>query len=335
MNLILIIIIITIFNFIIFKLNNFISRKLNLHDIPDFKRKIHFEKVALTGGIYIYINILLISIFLYLNSTNEIKIIYNNNREFFSFIFLITFGFLIGLYDDKYDTRPFTKLSLLAFVIFISALINEKIIIQILNFDTLNYTFQLSKLSIPFTIVSILLFVNALNMFDGIDLQVSFYSLFVIILISLKFNLIGLILFLPVIIFNIFFNYNKKIFLGDSGTNVLSVFIAFFIITIYNSQNLFFCEEIFLIMLVPGIDMFRLFLIRIVDGKNPFLPDKNHLHHLYLNKFTLKTSFILIQLQIIIPIFLYLLFDINILLLILLSLIFYIFVVSYLKFKRT
>ena len=39
-------------------------------------------------------------------------------------------------------------------------------------------------------------------------------------------------------------------------------------------------EEIFIILSLPGLDMFRLFLVRIFYGKNPFSPDRNHIHHL-------------------------------------------------------
>jgi hypothetical protein len=36
-------------------------------------------------------------------------------------------------------------------------------------------------------------------------------------------------------------------------------------------------------MILPGVDMFRLFMIRIFSKKNPFYPDQNHIHHLLLN----------------------------------------------------
>ena len=36
-------------------------------------------------------------------------------------------------------------------------------------------------------------------------------------------------------------------------------------------------------MLLPGLDMLRLFVIRILNNKNPFLPDNNHIHHLLLS----------------------------------------------------
>ena len=44
-------------------------------------------------------------------------------------------------------------------------------------------------------------------------------------------------------------------------------------------------------MMVPGIDMFRLFILRLYNKKIPFSPDREHVHHLLLNKFSnLKNS---------------------------------------------
>ena len=47
-----------ILNFTLFGLNNLISQKMNLFDVPDFKRKIHSKKIPVTGGLYLYINII-------------------------------------------------------------------------------------------------------------------------------------------------------------------------------------------------------------------------------------------------------------------------------------
>ena len=42
--------------------------------------------------------------------------------------------------------------------------------------------------------------------------------------------------------------------------------------------------------MIPGLDMLRLFLSRIINKKNPFFGDLNHFHHLLIKKFTLKIS---------------------------------------------
>ena len=48
-------------------------------------------------------------------------------------------------------------------------------------------------------------------------------------------------------------------------------------------------EEIFIIMMVPGLDMFRLFIQRLLN-KNPF-GDRNHIHHLLLKSMAIKLQF--------------------------------------------
>ena len=110
--------------------------------------------------------------------------------------------------------------------------------------------------------------------------------------------------------------------------------VSFYIIKFYNSNvNIVYCEEIFLIMLLPGVDMLRLFVMRISKGKNPFYPDNQHIHHLYLKKFSNNLTFFLIQLHIFIPIILYYYLKIQILFLICFSLILYILAIFYLKHK--
>ena len=43
--------------------------------------------------------------------------------------------------------------------------------------------------------------------------------------------------------------------------------------------------------MIPGLDMFRLFLERIFNKKNPFSPDNKHLHHYLIKNFDLKKTF--------------------------------------------
>lgn len=38
-------------------------------------------------------------------------------------------------------------------------------------------------------------------------------------------------------------------------------------------------------MIVPGFDMFRLFVQRLIKKRNPFKGDLNHLHHIIKKKF--------------------------------------------------
>ena len=86
-------------------------------------------------------------------------------------------------------------------------------------------------------------------------------------------------------------------FLGDSGTLFISYLIAMIVISEHNIMKNLSISEIILLMILPGIDMLRLFVKRILSKKNPFLGDRNHIHHLLFDKFgLLKTNLILISL---------------------------------------
>ena len=305
-NFLILLLIIFIFNFFLFRQHSFLSNKINIFDYPDNNRKIHKKKTAISGGIFIFINLIILFLLLRIDNFQFTSLLSQNKREIFSFLLLISSLFLIGLYDDKYDLNPFKKLFLSAFFILICLLIDENLIIKELNFYYINNSIQLFNLAIPFTLLSLLLFLNALNMFDGIDLQVSLYVFFLLFYLIFKFDIKFLILIIPVFIFIIYFNYKKELFLGDSGTNILAALISFMIIKEYNNNSLsIYCDEIFLLMLIPGIDMFRLFVIRIFKGKNPFSSDNQHLHHLYLTVFSQNYVILLIQLHIFLPILIF------------------------------
>ena len=83
--------------------------------------------------------------------------------------------------------------------------------------------------------------------------------------------------------------------MGDGGCYILSFIISLFVIGLYNEGNIK-SDQIFLLMLIPGIDMFRLFLVRIYNKKNPFSADKNHLHHILLKKLSSFKTFAVIYL---------------------------------------
>ena len=63
-------------------------------------------------------------------------------------------------------------------------------------------------------------------------------------------------------------------------------------------------------MLVPGIDLIRLFFKRILIKKNPLAPDRFHLHHLLLLKYSYFKSLLILYGLITLPLVMNY-FDIN------------------------
>ena len=91
--------------------------------------------------------------------------------------------------------------------------------------------------------------------------------------------------------------------MGDNGTILLGFLISYFTIKIYNS-SLILSDEIFILMMLPGIDMLRLFISRLSKGKNPFIGDRNHIHHILVNKLGYNKTVIILNLITICPILL-------------------------------
>jgi UDP-GlcNAc:undecaprenyl-phosphate GlcNAc-1-phosphate transferase len=77
----------------------------------------------------------------------------------------------------------------------------------------------------------------------------------------------------------------------------LGCLIGFTIIYNYNSEVAkinYPVENIFIPLMLIGLDMLRVFAIRIIKNKNPFLPDRTHLHHLLLKRKTRLSTILMI-----------------------------------------
>ena len=278
-------------NILIFFNINFLINIFNIYDKPN-KNKIHKKKVSLIGGTILFINIFFFLVYSQINFLDYLYV----NKDFISFFIIILGFYLVGLYDDKYQLSPLSRIILMSFILYISIALNSSLQISKIDFSFFHKKFYLNNLSTFVSIICILIFTYSLNMFDGINLQSISYCIFIFFIFYFfsKFEIFYLIIIISLLSLLIL-NYKNKIFLGDSGIYILGGLISFVIITEYNKQNIkFFADDIFILMMIPGLDFIRVFIERILKGKNPFLGDQNHLHHLILNKFGFLTSYLTI-----------------------------------------
>lgn len=280
MELIIIIILSSLLNIFIYLNHDYLIRIFNTYDYPDKIRKLHKKKTSLLGGLILLIN----CCFFYLIN----KFLFNNSLTYLnlnSFIVGCILIFLLGLYDDKFNLNANIKFLSQILIISIVLLIDPNLKIKLLYFSSTDFTFLLDKISFSFTVICILIFINALNMYDGINLQVGSYSVvifFTLIYYSSEHAFL-FILILSLILFLIL-NKDSKIFLGDNGSNLLGFIISFIIIHIANNNLSLSVENIFILMMLPGLELIRLFGYRLSKGRHPFSADKKHIHHLIQNK---------------------------------------------------
>ena len=301
-----------IFNFfltlIIFFFLKPISKIINIFDKPN-ERKIHKNPVPAIGGIIIFF-ILLINLIIFNNLKKEIFL-------------LASLFMLIGIIDDAIKISPNIRLLILSIFTFVFLSYFKDFNIEFLHIENIG-KINLNNYSIFFTVLSLLLFQNAMNMIDGINgLSGSiFLIIFIFIATKIGFSSFFILIIFVIIIFLIF-NIMNKIFMGDAGIYFLSMLSGLIIIDMSNN-NLIYSEEIFLLMMLPGIDMLRLFFLRIINKKNPFNPDKLHIHHMLFNKLKSKAKTVLTIIMIYgFPILLKISLDFKTLYLIIIQLLFY------------
>jgi len=213
--------------------------------------------------------------------------------------------FFIGLKDDIVSVSAFKKffVQILAagIVMFMGG-------IRITDFHGVLGLHQLDEgVSYTFTFFVIIGITNAINLIDGVDglagtiiaiicvsfgfFFYSYQSLYSFAYAYVAASLLGSILG--------FLRYNLQnaiIFMGDTGSLICGFIISVMAIQFIEIKTSEASPSIAVaILFIPILDTLRVFLLRILNGISPFIPDKNHIHHRLnaLGLTHLKTVFIL------------------------------------------
>lgn len=280
-----------------------ISIKKKLFDEPN-ERKIHKFVVPRLGGVSFFPTILFAVCcafaFRYLFGY-EVKAIIAEYilPEMLLFICGLTLLYVIGIADDLVGVRYHKKffVQLLCAVFFpISGL-------WINNLYGLLGVYEISAwIGMPLTVLTVIFITNAINLIDGIDGLASGLSSVALIVFGYLFLLNELYTYsmiafaslgvlIPFFYFNVFGNATegRKIFMGDTGSLTLGYILSFLAIRYsqYNPDIMPYTQGAVVIafstLLVPALDVVRVVLLRARKGKALFLPDKNHIHHKFLD----------------------------------------------------
>jgi UDP-GlcNAc:undecaprenyl-phosphate GlcNAc-1-phosphate transferase len=197
--------------------------------------------------------------------------------------------FFIGLKDDIVSVSAFKKFFVQILAAGIVMFLPE---IRITSFQgILGVDLLEPGMSFLFTFIVIIGITNALNLIDGLDglagcivsvCCISFGIYFSMsednsyyAYSSVAFSLLGSILG--------FLRYNihkAKIFMGDTGSLVCGFIISVLAIKFVEMKIVDNAPSVSIaILFIPILDTARVFVLRILAGKSPFTPDKNHIHH--------------------------------------------------------
>ncbi|MBO4487511.1 MAG: undecaprenyl/decaprenyl-phosphate alpha-N-acetylglucosaminyl 1-phosphate transferase [Bacteroidaceae bacterium] len=153
------------------------------------------------------------------------------------------------------------------------------------------------------SVLLIMYVINAFNLIDGIDGLASALGIIASVVTGALFlvfqqQIMAVLSFALAVSLAVFFCFNKfgstcnhtKIFMGDGGSQTMGLIIAFLVVymsmrkpgeamhvSALHSPVITFC-----LIIIPCFDAVRVMIGRIRRGRNPFLPDKTHIHHKFL-----------------------------------------------------
>ena len=269
-----------------------LSNIKNLHQEPE-ERSSHEQKTPTLGGIGIFFGFTLT-----IAISGSILSKHFESSALLDLIAALLILFFIGVKDDLIVISPLKKflaqIMAASIVVFLSD-------VRIATFNGVLGIYELPYFaSILFTFFTFILVINAYNLIDGIDGLAGSIALIIFVFFGFYFLinkqitqvLISLSLIGPLLAF---LKYNvsakRKIFMGDTGSMVVGF------ILVYQSINFLSLNQgddllyplgngpVFIIALLsfPLLDTLRVFIIRVKNGNSPFKPDRNHLHHCFID----------------------------------------------------
>src|SRR5258706_15422878 len=263
-----------------------VSEQKKLYDIPD-ERKVHTRPVASLGGVGIFGGFLLaclLSIQGYLNP------------EFQYFFAASVVIFFLGLKDDLMILSASKK--------FIGQIIAASILIHLggVRLDSMHGLFGIEGVSEGFGLalsyLTIIVVINSFNLIDGVDglaaslgiLSMLVFGIYFFVINEQAYALLSFSMAGSLVAFLIFNHQPARIFMGDSGSLMIGLVNSILVIKFINVANAPLVPVPvpsavaigFAVLIVPLLDTLRVFSIRIINGRSPFTPDRNHVHHLLL-----------------------------------------------------
>jgi UDP-N-acetylmuramyl pentapeptide phosphotransferase/UDP-N-acetylglucosamine-1-phosphate transferase len=270
-----------------------------LIDLPTEDRKVHKRAIPTIGGIIIYAATLFsFSLWYNIDDLHEYDQIYESVKEFKILVATSLVLFFVGVKDDIIGTAPVKKLFANIIVGLILILMGD------IRITGLHGVFGVEEIpqwgSVFLSLFTYIVVVNAMNLIDGIDglaagvglIAASVFGTWFVFaneytLASLSFSLAGALLGFLI------FNFSPaKIFMGDSGSLIIGMFICVlsiklieYPVTRIDDFWIHISNPILVIAALsyPLTDTLRIFVIRAIKGQSPFAADRNHLHHRLLD----------------------------------------------------
>ena len=254
------------------------TRLLDYPD-PEGGRKLHGQVTPLVGGLAIVLAALAGIACAFWPGLS------GSQAHLLLWLAIIAVGmYLVGAADDRFGlTAPF-RLGIASLLLLLAIVRIPRFNISFLLFSGQEELILLPGLmGVGFTLVCLVGLLNAVNMADGKNGLVIGQALIwsAIMMFRVPEWLLPVIACLAGALCVLFvFNMRGKLFLGDSGSYCLSAVFGLLAVVMWNENFADVrADDIALIFAIPVFDTLRLIAHRVLTGKTPFTPGRDHLHH--------------------------------------------------------
>lgn len=196
--------------------------------------------------------------------------------------------FFIGIKDDIISISAFKKFFVQMIATGIVMIMGDVRITSLQGF--LGIYEMDTGISYAFTFLVIVGITNAINLIDGLDglagtiiliISLCFGTYFYFY--SIEYAFVAFCLAGGVIGFLRYNMYRARIFMGDTGSLVSGFVIAVMAVKFLEMNTVPSAPAVAVaVLFIPVFDTLRAFTLRISNGRSPFAPDRNHLHHRFL-----------------------------------------------------
>lgn len=262
---------------------------LGLVDVPD-ERKQHAAPTPLVGGLAIFLGLGLTA--LGLLATGWLA----PSPPVLSLLVGGSLMVVVGAIDDARDLSPGIRFAAQAAAALLMIFGGGVVLTDLGGMTPSGETLALGWLAAPFTIFATIGIINALNMCDGLDglsgslALVSLSGLFVAALAwGTPLTILPLAMLAAAVVGFLAFNLRlpgrsrAAVFMGDAGSMFLGFALTWFTVSMSQGEGRAFPPAAALwFLMVPIFDTVTMMLRRILRGRSPFSPDREHLHHVFL-----------------------------------------------------
>lgn len=265
-----------------------VAERKKLFDIPD-ERKVHQTPIPSLGGLGIFAGFIIACL---------LAVQFQTSSEFQYFLAASIVIFFLGIKDDILVISPIKKFIGQVMAAF---LVIYKGGIQIKSMHGFLGIYELPEMfSLLLTYFTVIVIINSFNLIDGIDGLAGSLGLMTTIVFGVYFLQVNMVAYSvlsfslagSLIAFLIFNFQPAKIFMGDTGSMLIGLIASVLVVKFINvadeasaSFPITASPAIgFSVLMVPLLDTLRVFGIRIIHRRSPFSPDRNHVHHLLLDK---------------------------------------------------